>query len=379
MKVTKNQRLHSLDILRGLTIIFMIIVNTPGSWNHVYAPLLHAEWNGITPTDYIFPTFLFIVGVSIVLSFTKQIEMGKSQSEMTKKVLIRALKIYGVGIILWLWPGFNDCLLNGSCLDLSIDSIRWVGVLHRISFVFLACALLFLFTSRKMQIYIGIILLLFYWIIMVYVPVPGIGFPDLSIPEKNWAHYIDSLLLPGKLWEDTWDPEGILSTLPSVSTGIMGMLAGYILLKKEELVKKINQIFFLGFLLLFLGDLLQWFFPLNKNLWSSSFSLLMGGISSIALAASLYVFDFKQTHYKFQFAHAFGVNSILAYSLSSLLTVIFYSSKWWGISLNVEFMGLWENSSLPLKLGSLIYALFYVLIIWVPTYYLFKKKIFIKL
>jgi predicted acyltransferase len=157
------------------------------------------------------------------------------------------------------------------------------------------------------------------------------------------------------------------------------MLAGYILLKKEELVKKINQIFFLGFLLLFLGDLLQWFFPLNKNLWSSSFSLLMGGISSIALAASLYVFDFKQTHYKFQFAHAFGVNSILAYSLSSLLTVIFYSSKWWGISLNVEFMGLWENSSLPLKLGSLIYALFYVLIIWVPTYYLFKKKIFIKL
>ena len=379
MKVTKNQRLHSLDILRGLTIIFMIIVNTPGSWNHVYAPLLHAEWNGITPTDYIFPTFLFIVGVSIVLSFTKQIEMGKSQSEMTKKVLIRALKIYGVGIILWLWPGFNDCLVNGSCLDLSIDNIRWVGVLHRISFVFLACALLFLFTSRKIQVYIGIALLLFYWIIMVYVPVPGIGFPDLSIPEKNWAHYIDSLLLPGKLWEDTWDPEGILSTLPSVSTGIMGMLAGYILLKKEELVKKINQIFFLGFLLLFLGDLLQWFFPLNKNLWSSSFSLLMGGISSIALAASLYVFDFKQTHYKFQFAHAFGVNSILAYSLSSLLTVIFYSSKWWGISLNVEFMGLWENSGLPLKLGSLIYALFYVVIIWVPTYYLFKKKIFIKL
>ena len=214
---------------------------------------------------------------------------------------------------------------------------------------------------------------------MVYVPIPGIGFPDLSIPEKNWAHYIDSLLLPGKLWEDTWDPEGILSTLPSISTGIMGMLAGYILLKKEELIKKINQIFFLGFLLLFLGDLLQWFFPLNKNLWSSSFSLLMGGISSIALAASLFVFDFKQTHYKFQFAHAFGVNSILAYSLSSLLTVIFYSSKWWGISLNVEFMGLWENSGLPLKLGSLIYALFYVLIIWVPTYYLFKKKIFIKL
>ena len=363
----ENKRLQSLDILRGLTIIFMVIVNTPGSWSHVYAPLLHAEWNGITPTDYIFPTFLFIVGVSIVLSFTKQIEIGRSRAEMTKKVLIRALKIYGVGIFLWLWPSFN------------FDSIRWVGVLHRISFVFLACALLFLYTSQKVQIYVGIALLLFYWIVMVYVPIPGIGFPDLSIPEKNWAHYIDSLLLPGKLWEDTWDPEGILSTLPSIATGIMGMISGYILLKKEELDKKINQIFFFGFTLLLLGDLMQWFFPLNKNLWSSSFSLLMGGISAIALAGSLFIFDLKQSQNQFKFAQVFGVNSIFAYSLSSLLTVVFYSPKLWGIAFNQEFMKLWESIGLPLKLGSLIYALFYVLMIWIPTFYLFKKKIYIKL
>ena len=367
MKEIKDHRLLSLDILRGLTIILMIIVNTPGSWSYVYPPLLHAEWNGITPTDYIFPTFLFIVGVSIVLSFTKQIEIGKSKADMTKKTVIRALKIYGVGIFLWIWPDFN------------FDEIRWVGVLHRISFVFLACALLFLYTSRKFQIYFGIFLLLFYWIIMVYVPVPGIGFPDLSVPERNWAHYIDSLLLPGVLWEDTWDPEGILSTLPSIATGIIGMFSGYILLNKESLGQRLNKLFFTGFLLLFLGDLVQWFFPLNKNLWSTSFTLLMGGISTLGLAASIYFFDLNKSKYKFRFAHVFGVNSIFAYSLSSMLTIIFYNSKWIGVALNSEFMRIFENIGFPMKLGSLIYAILYVIILWIPTYYLYRKRIFIKL
>ena len=367
METIKNERLLSLDIFRGLTIILMIVVNTPGSWDHVYAPFLHAEWNGITPTDYIFPTFLFVVGVSIVLSFTKQIELGKTRIELTKKVLIRALKIYSVGIFLWLWPSFN------------LDGIRWVGVLPRIAFVFLGCAILFLYTSRKAQLYIGIGILLLYWIIMAYIPVPGIGIPDLSVPEKNWAHYLDKLLLPGRLWKQTWDPEGILSTLPSIASGIMGMISGYILLKKDELGEKINQLFFFGFILLFLGDLMQWVFPLNKNLWSSSFSLLMGGITAISLASSIYIFDFKKSNYKFKLAHVFGINSIFSYSLSSILTVVFYSSKLWGFALNDKFMNLWESIGLPLKMGSLVYALFYVIILWLPTYYLYKNKVFIKL
>ena len=135
----QNKRLLSLDILRGLTIILMIIVNDPGSWSNVYPPLLHAEWNGITPTDYIFPCFLFIVGVSIVLSMKKQRESGKSRNELIKKVLWRALKIYALGIFLWVWPNFN------------FEGIRWVGVLPRIAFVYLTCALLFLYASRKTQ------------------------------------------------------------------------------------------------------------------------------------------------------------------------------------------------------------------------------------
>jgi predicted acyltransferase len=129
---TKNQRLLSLDILRGLTIILMIVVNDPGSWSEVYAPFLHAEWNGLTPTDYVFPTFLFIVGVSIVLSLGKQVDSGKTRSQIAKKVIWRAFKIYAVGIFLWLWPSFN------------LEGIRWVGVLPRIAMVFLACGLIFL-------------------------------------------------------------------------------------------------------------------------------------------------------------------------------------------------------------------------------------------
>ena len=150
----ESKRLLSLDILRGLTIILMIIVNDPGSWNHVYAPLLHADWNGITPTDYIFPNFLFIVGVSIVLSMNKQQELGKSRAELIKKVLWRAIKIYAVGIFLWLWPSFN------------FEGIRWVGVLPRISLVYLACALFFLYSSRKTQWYFGIAALLGYCIFL---------------------------------------------------------------------------------------------------------------------------------------------------------------------------------------------------------------------
>jgi predicted acyltransferase len=363
----ENKRLLSLDVLRGLTIILMVVVNDPGSWNHVFAPLLHAEWNGITPTDYIFPTFLFMVGVSIVLSMDKQRTLGKSRSDLTKKVLWRAFKIYAVGIFLWLWPSFN------------FEGIRWVGVLPRIAFVYLACALLFLFTTKKTQWYFGLCVLVGYWIVMAYIPLPNIGMPDLSVPEKNWAHFIDNLLLPGRLWKDTWDPEGILSTLPAIVSGLIGMWAGYILLQKKELKDRLNLLFFYGFFLLFLGDLMQWFFPFNKNLWSSSFTLLMGGIGMLALASFSYFFDVKKSRFQFEFAQVFGVNSITAYSLSSLLTVVFYSSKWWGISLSAKFMSFWEQLGAPPKLGSLIYALMYVVIVWIPVKILYNKKIFIKL
>lgn len=360
-------RLLSLDILRGLTIILMIIVNDPGSWNHVYAPLLHANWNGLTPTDYIFPTFIFIVGVSIVLSYTKKSEKGLSRKQLVQKILFRSLKIYLVGLFLWLWPSFD------------FGRIRWVGVLPRIALVFMVCAFLFLYTKRKTQLIIASIILVVYWLVMMYLPVPGIGMPDLSEPGKNWANYLDQSYLPGYLWRKTWDPEGILSSFPAVATGLLGMMAGFILISKAELKDKLLRLFLLAATLLICGDIAQYFMPLNKSIWSSSFVLMTGGISCLLLACFVYWVDIKGQDSKFKFARVFGVNAIFAYTLAGLFYTVFYSKKLWGISLSTTFVQQAITIGVAPKLASLLYALFYVFIIWIPTYQLFKRKIYIKL
>ncbi len=372
----KTNRLLSVDILRGLTIIFMIIVNDPGSWSHVYAPLLHAEWNGITPTDYIFPTFLFIVGVSIVLSLSNKKSQNISKTILLKKIIWRSLKIYLVGLFLWLWPNFD------------FENIRWVGVLQRISFVYLFTAIIFLYLNLRSQIILLSQILIFYTILMCFIPIPDIGFPDLSIPEKNWAHYIDSILLPGMMWQKTWDPEGILSTLPSIGTGVLGLIGGYIITSKNDLVKKMLNLSLFGFILLFLGDITQYIFPLNKNLWSTSFTLLVGGISSLSLCFCIYICDYLNLGEKFKFAQSFGVNSIFSYVMAGMLTFLFYDSKImifqktlfdWGTGLNQLFIDVFSQIGLPLKFLSFLFAVFYVIVIWIPTAYLFKRKVYIKL
>tara|TARA_Y100000766_G_C18707914_1_gene507524 strand:+ start:69 stop:740 length:672 start_codon:yes stop_codon:yes gene_type:complete len=223
---------------------------------------------------------------------------------------------------------------------------------------------------------------------MCFIPVPGIGYPDLSVPEKNWAHYIDTLLLPGVMWEDTWDPEGILTTLPSIGTGILGLIGGYILTSKSDLIKKMLHLSLFGFVLFFLGDISQYVFPLNKNLWSTSFTLLVGGISSLSLCFCLYICDYLNLGDRFKFAQSFGVNSIFSYMMAGMLTFLFYDNKIvifqntlfdWGIGLNQLFINVFSEIGLPLKLLSFLFAVFYVIIVWIPTSYLFKRKIFIKL
>ncbi len=360
-----QNRLLSIDVLRGMTLIFMIIVNTPGSWDYVYAPLLHADWNGLTPTDYIFPNFLFIVGVSIVLSLNNKIN-ELNRTHVLKKIIWRAFKIYLVGVFLWVFPDFD------------FSSIRWVGVLQRISFVFLFCGLIYIFIDKKFFIYISFITLIIYWFIMLYVPVPGIGTPDLSSPELNIAHYIDSKFLPGVLWQDTWDPEGILTTIPSIITGVFGLVAGSILVSNKDIKDKIIKLFSLGLILVFLGDLFSWSFPVNKNLWSTSYTFLMAGMSFMLVAAFTYLIDVSG-YKKFKISQVFGTNSIFTYVLSGTLTSIFYSDRFLGIELNTLFVDSSIGIGVSPKLASLIYAIIFVLIIYIPASYLFKKKIFIKL
>jgi predicted acyltransferase len=272
-----------------------------------------------------------------------------------------------VGLFLWLWPYFD------------FGRIRWVGVLPRIALVFMVCALLFLYTKRKTQLIIAIVILVVYWLVMMYLPVPGIGIPDLSEPGKNWANYLDQNYLPGYLWKKTWDPEGILSSFPALVTGLLGMMAGFILISNVEFKDKLSRLFLLATTLLICGDIAQYFMPLNKSIWSSSFVLMTGGISCLLLAFFVYWVDIKGQDSKFKFARIFGVNAIFAYTLAGIFYTLFYSKKLWGISLSATFMEQAITIGLTPKLASLIYALFYVFVIWIPTYQLFKRKIFIKL
>lgn len=366
MENPSNQRLISLDAFRGFTIAGMIVVNDPGSWQHVYSPLLHAKWNGITPTDYVFPFFLFIVGVSIVLAYgRKEITDRKPYA---RKILLRSLKIYGVGLFLWIWGRF---IFGNHAL--SFENIRFVGVLHRIALVFLASALLFLYTDWKTQLRIGIGLLVGYWILMAYVPLPDGTLPDLSGPMKNWAHYLDGILLPGYMWQKTWDPEGLLSTLPAIGTAITGIMMGRILISQQNVYEKLSWLFFWGTVMLTIGGIWDWFFPINKNLWTSSYVMYTSGLATLTLAAFMLISDVLG-HTKWTFlGRVFGANSITAYALSSLLTVVFYRG------LNEVFMKMMTGIGFAPKFASLIYALIYVGIIFVPVYYLYRKKIYIKL
>ena len=361
-----SQRLISLDAMRGFTIAAMIIVNDPGSWDHVYAPLLHADWNGITPTDFIYPFFLFIVGVSVALAYQKRLDKNADKGTLVKKILIRSLKIFALGIFLWLWPDFN------------FGSIRWAGVLQRIALVFLPCGILFLYTNWKQQLKIGIGILVAYWIIMAYVPVPGIGAPDLSGPEKNWAHFLDSILLPGVMWQKTWDPEGILSTFPAIVTGITGMLMGRIILDIKDDFKKLTWIFFSGWAMLTLGGIWNWFFPINKPIWSSSYVMYTSGLAALSLAGFMLIVDILGIKKWTKLGRVYGANAITSYVLAGVLTLVFYNDIFGGVGLNGLFMDAVTAIGFSQKLASLCYAIIYMFIIYIPTYILYKKKIFIK-
>lgn len=347
--------------------MFMIVVNDPGSWAHVYPILRHADWNGITPTDYIFPMFLFIVGSSIALSLDKQ-KVRMNRSALVQKILWRSIKIYTVGIFLWLYPTFD------------LERIRWVGVLPRIAIVYGICAMLYVFTSLKTQLKIIVGILVGYTILMVYVPVPGLGIPDLSVPEKNWANYLDSLIIPGRMWKGTWDPEGFLSTFPAVVTGLLGIRAGSILQSKQEASQEqLVQLFLLGTLLLCVGDISQYIFPLNKSIWSSSFTLVTSGISCLGLAACIYLCDIKGWGQRLSIPKAFGMNAIFSYVLANLLYLFVYSDRLWGIGLDELYMQYLDVGLFSKKFLSLSYALLYVVFIWMPTQYLYRRKIYIKL
>ncbi|MEM9919276.1 MAG: DUF5009 domain-containing protein [Bacteroidota bacterium] len=395
-------RLISLDVLRGLTIAGMIIVNDPGSWSHVYAPLLHADWHGITPTDLVFPFFLYIVGVSITLAYTKRLQSGRPKGSMIQKIVRRTLIIFFLGLFLWLFPKFD------------FSGIRFPGVLQRIALVFFACAMLFLYSDWKMQLRVGIGLLVGYWLLMAFVPVPideviqgalasgqvkaQAGMLDIGSiqsisegwiaanlePGTNMEAWLDRRLIPGRMWQYTWDPEGILSTFPSIATGICGMLAGHLILsKKLSQHKMLIWLFVAGFGAYLLGCIWDWFFPINKNLWTSSYVLYTAGLATLSLAASIWIVDvLGHRNLLTWLGMIFGANAIVAYVLHGTLGDLFITN--FGSSTDPFLIKSWffdglVNLGLPPKLSSLMWALFYTILCFLPVWWLYKRKIFVKI
>jgi predicted acyltransferase len=361
-----NLRLVSLDAFRGFTIAAMILVNNPGSWEHVYSPLLHAQWNGITPTDLIFPFFLFIVGVSIALSYSKHLAEGSNKKKLIQKILFRSVKIFAVGLVL-------NIILN-----LSFTDIRIASVLQRIAIVFLFCSLLYLYSGWKTQLITAGILLIFYWLTMSLIPTPGHDKAMLE-PGINLAAWIDDIFLPGHMWQGTWDPEGLYSTLPAIATGITGMLAGRLLISHLSQEAKVNLLFTVGFVTAIIGFAWGWIFPINKNLWTSSYVLFTSGLASMSLATLIFLIDI-QGYKKFAgFGIILGANAIAIYVIADLLTFVFYRLPIAGLALNEHFMNLFNTAGWSLKLASFLYALIYIGINFIPASILYRKKIFIKL
>ena len=365
-----QERLYSLDVFRGITVAAMILVNNPGSWDSVYAPLLHAHWHGCTPTDLIFPFFLFIVGVSIHFAYQQKMSEGLSRKNSIK-ILKRAAIIFALGLMLALVPKFN------------FTTVRIPGVLQRISLVFLACAMLYLSTQWLAQLRIALILLLSYFVLMTMIPVPGIGAANLE-PETNLGAWLDRLILSGHLWAQskTWDPEGLLGTLPAVATGILGMLCGRLFYSIDEPAKKVAWLFFVGALLIVSGLAWGMIFPINKALWTSSYVLYTGGIAMQFFAACYWLIDVQGIKkWSMPFIY-YGTNAIFVFVASGLLAKMLLRIK---VGEGENQTSLWSliyqnayASWLSPKNASLAFAITLILFFLVILWQMYKRKIFVK-
>lgn len=301
--VAASTRLTSLDVFRGLTMAAMVIVNNPGDWGSVYAPLLHAEWHGWTPTDLVFPFFLFIVGVSITLS---------RKSASWASIVRRAAIIFALGLFLAGYPRFD------------VERWRIPGVLQRIAICYLFAAMLFKATTgdRRRQ---GIVLAglacalsLAYWAVMMLVPVPGGVAGDLS-PTGNLGAWLDRALMNGHLWRPGWDPEGLLSTVPAVATTLLGVVAGLWLGSAEAPQRKAAGLAFAGAAALIVGQAWHYAFPINKNLWTSSYVLFTAGGASLLLAPCYWIIDVKGWRGWTRPLVILGTNAITLFVVSGLL------------------------------------------------------------
>ena len=381
-QIIKGKRLNSLDFFRGATVAAMIWVNNPGSWQHIYGPFAHAEWHGWTPTDLIFPFFLFIVGVSIVLAFSKASTKGMSRQELIQKIVIRGVKIFGLGLALAAFP--YVVFSPEFSLHPKIANLRIPGVLQRISVIYIMAAFLFLYTSTKVRWIVVGLILIGYWLAMSLIPVPGFGAGAIDTAEGNLAAYIDQVLLSGHMWKDLWDPEGILSTFPALVSTLMGVFIGHLLLKNYSSQEhKVLELLKWGFIWLTLGYLWSWVFPLNKNIWTSSFSLFTGGLASVMFGFCYWFIDVKGCKKGINWGVAYGINAITVFFLSGIVARIMGmiqvsvggdSMSLKGLLYSVVLKGIFNDPMIASVSHSILWVImFYILARWMQ-----RKNILIK-
>ena len=354
-----------MDVLRGLTVAAMVLVNNPGTWRAIYPPLRHAAWHGWTLTDVIFPFFVFIVGVAIPLALGPRLARD-GRAAVARKVIRRSIVIFALGIVLNGFPWFHWATL------------RIPGVLQRIAVCYLAAALVYLLTSTRAQAIIASGLLLGYWLVMSVVPVPGYGAGDLS-PEGNLAAYIDRAVLGPHIWQfaKVYDPEGILSSVPAVATALLGVLTGAWLRSGREPDVIAGRLAGAGVAGIAIGELWGLLFPINKSLWTSSYVMLTAGLALVTLAVCYWLIEIRQRRrWAIPFA-VLGVNALLLFFLSTLaarlLSIIKVGAE--GRSLQgVLFERLFAPLGSPVN-ASLAYALAYVVIWWAIMWMLYRLNV----
>ncbi|WP_263356081.1 acyltransferase family protein [Acidicapsa ligni] len=369
-----SSRLTSIDVMRGLTIAFMIMVNNNGQNELAYRWMNHSPWNGFTPTDLVFPTFLFIMGISLVLSLGAHALRKTPRTVLLGHILRRTIFLFLLGLVVNGFPYFQ------------LGTLRIYGVLQRFAVCYLLASLLQLITPKVSRyVTLFVICVVAYWILLRWVTVPGYGMPVSNFPlldrDINLTAYLDRQIFPHRLFEGTRDPEGLLSDIPSFATTLLGMIAGRWLTGSRSAAVKLNGMLASGVLLLLAGMLWSQSFPINKKLWTSSYVLYAGGWSILILAACYFVVEMKQWRGRWMNPWLiFGTNAIVVYVLSELLSsavAVFHLNAQQSIQ-QFLYQRFFQGIGTP-ALGSLIYSILFTAVCWIPAWLLYRRHIVIKL
>jgi len=363
----ESQRLVSLDVFRGITIAGMVLVNNPGTWEHIYWPLEHATWSGWTPTDLVFPFFVFIVGVSIPLAFAKRMESGGGTRDLYLKIIKRTLIIFAIGLFLNGLPYFG------------LAEYRIPGVLQRLAVCYFFASIIFLNTRVRTQIGIALGLLIFYWLLVKLVPAPGFAAGDLT-KEGSLPSYVDRVVFGKHVWAQAkvYDPEGLLSTIPAISTCLIGVLTGTWLRTEKTRYEKAAGMFVVGAVCVAVGWAWNSFFVINKALWTSSYVLFTGGLALQFLSICYWLIDIKGYRRWAKPFEVFGLNAIALYVVADVLAMLLGVIKVGGEPLGGWiFTHLFASWASPIN-ASLAMAICFVLVCLALMWILYNRKIFLK-